>query len=552
MKTRIASRAVRTGLLGALAAMSATQARATDAADEIRLLKARLSHLEAKIARQEHAKKPVQARTSETAKQAAPAPLLAEGRPAPDRFYFKGLQIIPGGFLAFESIYRSRWMGADNNTPFQNIPYGFIPGGHTDEYRMTARPSRPNLMIKADIDPQTHVMAFGEVDFLGAAQTANSNQSNSYNLRMRQLYADIDSDTYGVHAAAGQMWSLATMNSVGTRPDTSLQPPTIDHQYMPGYVWARQPGIRLIKDFGKKLWLAFAAESSAVTYALPGPAAFGTTNLPLINAPLLLAPPAAGGLFNAANNYSFNRMPDFIGKAAWDGNIADRAIHVEAFGLLRDMTDRAYWGNHSQWAGGVGAGVIVPIFPKLLDFQLSGMTGRGIGRYSAGQINDASYQLSGAVQPLHERIAMAGLTLHATPRTDIFAFAGGEFASKQPQWSIVGGALLVGGYGNPFYNNSGCGFENDAVAAGVALNVPLLPCSGQTKALRQLTGGIWHTFYEGDFGKLRVGAQYSYTVRDAFVGFGATPKGTENMVYTSLRYYPFEGPTSVLAPRITK
>ncbi len=321
---------------------------------------------------------------------------------------------------------------------------------------------------------------------------------------------------------------------------------------MPGYVWARQPGIRLTKDFNKKLWLSFAAETSAVTYALPGPTAFGTTNLPLINAPVLVAPPAAGGLFNVANNYSFNRMPDFIGKAAWDATIADRKIHIEAVGLLRDMTDRAYWGDHSQWAGGVGAGVIVPILPKLLDFQVSAMTGRGIGRYSAGQISDASYQLTGAVQPIHERFAMAGLRLHATPQTDLFAVAGGEFASKQPQWAALGRTLLVGGYGDPLYNNSGCGFENGAVAGGVALNIPLLPCSGQTKALRQLTGGIWHTFYQGSFGKLRFGAQYSYTVRDSFVGFGATPKGTENMFYTSLRYYPFEGSSAALAPPVTK
>ncbi len=47
---------------------------------------------------------------------------------------------------------------------------------------MTARPSRPNIMVKADIDSQTHIMGFAEVDFLGAAQTANFTQSNSYNL----------------------------------------------------------------------------------------------------------------------------------------------------------------------------------------------------------------------------------------------------------------------------------------------------------------------------------------------------------------------------------
>ena len=33
--------------------------------------------------------------------------------------------------------------------------------------------------------------------------------------------------------------------------------------------------------------------------------------------------------------------------------------------------------------------------------------------------------------------------------------------------------------------------------------------------------------------------QYSYTIRDSFQGIGGAFKGTENMFFTSLRYYPF-------------
>ncbi len=552
MKLGVGRRALALAAFGAMAVLPAATAQADTTAEEIRLLKARLKQLEAKVAQQDRAAKAEKAHVAGP-KAAGPAvPVQAAGLPGPDHVYFKGLEITPGGFFALEGVYRDHWMGADVNTPYQNIPYGFLPGGHTTEYRMTARSSRPNLMIRADIDPQTHLMAFGEVDFLGAAQTANSNQSNSYNLRLRQAYANVDADAYGLHVAAGQMWSLVAMNSIGIRPDTSLQPPVIDHQYMPGYVWARQPGIRVTKDFGKQFWLSFGVESSATTYALPGPTVLGTTNLPLFGQPVLVAPPAAGGLFNSANNYSFTRIPDMIGKAAYDAEFFDRKIHIEGFGVLRDITDRSYWGNHSQWAGGAGAGIIVPIVPKWLDFQASGMIGRGIGNYGAGQIAAATFSLSGAPYAIGERMAMAGLTLHATPQTDVYAFAGGEFASKAPQWNAVGRTLFVGGYGNPLFDNSGCGFENDAAVAGVAVNAPLLPCAGQTKALRQLTGGVWHTFYQGPYGKLRAGAQYSYTVRDAFVGWGATPKGTENMVYTSLRYYPFDGPSPVLAPIVTK
>lgn len=564
MRHKVDWRALSIAAFGMIAALPATSASAESASEEIRLLKARLKQLEAKVGQQERAAKAEKAHAG----HAAPGPVVA-GVPGPSHVFFKGLEITPGGFFAAESVYRDHWMGADINTPFQNIPYGFLASSHTSEWRASARPSRPAIMIKADLDKQTHIMAYGEVDFLGAAQTANSNGSNSYNLRLRQAYGNIDFDQWGLHAAAGQMWSLVTMNSVGIRPDTSLQPPVIDHQYLPGYNWARQAGFRITKDFNKQFWASFAVESGATTVAGPGGAfapapagvainngVFGPAGAAVY--PTLLSLPTGGGLFFNGNNYSYNRLPDFIGKLAWDGQLIDRKIHVEGFGILRDATSRVYGGNHSQWGGGAGGGVVVQLMPKLLDFQFSGMIGNGIGRYGTGGLPDATYTLTGAPKFLFERIAMAGLTLHATPQTDVYAFAGGEFSSGASQVARIGNTLYAGGYGNPLYNNLGCGVEPGVVAAanGVA-NTGVLGnfggfnfgCVGQTKALRQLTGGVWHTFYNGPAGKVRGGIQYSYTVRNGFDGFGGAPRGVENMVFTSLRYYPFDGtmPTPVLA-----
>lgn len=523
---------------------------------EIRALKAKLHQLEHRMDAQ------AQTQRRESAKAGAAAPAggsgvvvqSSDGRFWPDKFTYKGITITPGGFIALESVWRSRWVGADINTNFANIPYGFNGTAHSNEFRFSARQSRLSMLVQGDIDPLTHISGYVETDFLGAAQTANSNESNSYNLRLRQMYTNIDWDEWGLHLAAGQTWSLTTLSPKGLKADSYLLPPTIDAQYVPGFVWARQPGIRLVKDFGKQFWVAVSAESGATTWALPGATFFPgqTTALPIYATPILFGAAQGGGLFNGANNYSFNHMPDFVGKAAWDANIFDRNIHVEAFGLLRDITDHAYFGDHSQWGGGFGAGVVVPIVPKLLDVQVSGMTGRGIGRYGSGQLADATFSLTGAPQLTHERMLLVGATLHATPQTDIYAFAGGEFLASQYQFNRVGGTLFVGGYGNPFYNNIGCNIENDAVAAGgVALNAALSGCAGQISALRQITGGVWHTVYNGPFGKVKAGAQYSYTKKTAFPGVElfSTPQATENMWYLSLRYYPFDGPTPVLAAK---
>ena len=85
------------------------------------------------------------------------------------------------------------------------------------------------------------------------------------------------------------------------------------------------------------------------------------------------------------------------------------------------------------------------------------------------------------------------------------------------------------GYGNPLYNNTGCFTEN----------TPAATCNGNTKEVRQITAGIYDTIYQGNYGTLKAGVQYSYTQRIAFAGVGGAPKTDDNIVMTQIRYYPF-------------
>lgn len=526
---------------------------------EIRALKERLHKLESRLEKQAKAEKDKKAKKEASADDKKKDEKKDEKQEGPDKFLFKGVSIVPGGWIAGESVWRSRWMGADMSTPFQNIPYDLFAPAHTNEFRFSARATRLSLLVKGDIDPVTHVSGYVETDFLGAAQTATSNQTNAYNPRLRQAYGNIDWD-FGLHLLFGQAWTLATLNKAGIRPDTTLQPPTIERQHVPGYTRARQPLMRLTADYDKKLWLAFSVESPATTFAEYGllppgvsnvfPGLTATTFLPLRN-PILFGQPAGGGGFNILNSYSLNRLPDLIAKGAWDASLGDRTVHVEAWGMLREFATRAYFGNRRVWAGGVGAGAVVPILPDILDFQVSGAIGNGIGRYGAAQLPDATWSVTGAPLQLRQRRLLLGATLRATPQTEIYVFAGGEFASGNPQYALYGPSLVFGGYANPFFNNLGCNVENGTAATlpfllggTAAANVPiggLFSCAGQIKSIRQVTGGFWHTFYEGSFGRLMAGAQYSYTIKDGFFGFGGAPRATESMFYTSLRYYPFEG-----------
>ena len=253
---------------------SAAKDETGGAIEEIRLLKAQLKRLEAKVDEQARKQKETQVQIHDVAAHPAPsasgssqyggigvAPLAGvaptgavavqssiRGLPvagAPS-LYINGVSITPGGFLALKGVFRDRFIGADIATPFQNIPYYNVRSGAANEFRMSARQSRASVLAKGDVNPSTHLAGYMELDFLGAGQTANSNESNSFNPLIRHLYATVDQDDFGAHLLAGQTWSLLTMNAKGIVPRQENTPIGIDAQYVPGFAWARQPGVRIV------------------------------------------------------------------------------------------------------------------------------------------------------------------------------------------------------------------------------------------------------------------------------------------------------------------
>ena len=509
-------------------AITALPARAdTSTAAEIALLKAELRRLEAKVdqqARREHADRGA----PETKKVAGGAPAKAIG----DQVYgdgplptfvvcpekvlcYKGLTFTPGGFLALESVTRSRNLASDVDTPYGAIPFRQNRAGRTGEFRFSARQSRISGLVEGNADPFTHLAGYGEFDFLGAAQTANSNESNSYNLRIRHLYATIDRSDYGLHFLAGQTWSFATMFDKGLQVRKEEVPLTIDAQYVPGFVWARQPQVRLVKDISPILSVGVSAENPQTTESGTLPANF-TYNQAA----------TGGGLFNSANSLSLNHVPDIIGKVAYDPTFNGHDVHIEGFGIARDFYGRSNGHNEDVVDGGGGGSIRVAAIPKMLDLQFSGAVGAGLGRYGTSGLPDITVGSTGGIKPNAETMLLAGAILHPTPTIDVYAYAGMEQEDRNAL-GTVGGVNY--GYGNPFNSNAGCSIEGSTAT-----------CTGNTQSVRQATVGIWDTIYKGAYGQFRGGLQYSYTQRNAFSAIvGGAPKTDENIVLTSLRYYPF-------------
>jgi hypothetical protein len=423
---------------------------------------------------------------------------------------FKGIHITPGGFLEMAGIYRSRYEGADMASSFA-IPFPNSHTGQVSEGRFSARQSRLSFLAQGKPSKDTTLSMYGEFDFLGGAQTANSNQSNSFNPRVRHLYATIDwerGDT-GIHLLAGQTWSLVTMNTKGITPRNELTPPQIDAQYVPGFVWSRQPQVRLTGDFlDHHLWLAVSAENAATT-------TYGT-----IPTAVITATSPAGSGFDSANTLSLNGTPDFVGKAAYEGTIAGRSLHLEGFALSRTFTAHINGGGNINKAGyGFGGGIVLQAIPHYLDLQFSGMGGKGIGRYGTSGLPDVAFASDGSIHPIKEFMLLAGATAHPNKMLDVYVFAGKEQESRQD---------LGGGYGIGLTsaNNSGCFVEGGT-------------CAGASHRIQQLTAGFWQKIYSGNFGRAQVGMQYSYTQRELFEGVGGAPQTGESMGFFSIRYYPF-------------
>jgi len=519
--------------------------------------------------------------TQAMAKAAAAAPAAHQDK----KIHFKGITFTFGGFLAAESVWRSNNLQSDIGSPgFSGIPF---PGpgagnsqavgatatsagvgnavniGHTREFRFSARQSRVSGMAEGDTG-DVHLTGYGEFDFLGAAASANSNESNSFTPRVRNVYLTVDWTDMGFRFLAGQNWSLATLDGKGINERSELPPPTIDAQYVPGFIWTRQPQLRITKSFGDDYTLGLSVENPQTTLGGTAPTdcsvkAGAATQACTANGTVVISSNGSSfsgaGLnstrdaeFNPGIQLSLNHVPDVIGKFAWEPGYFDGNVHLELFGIYRDFYDRTMaiapagvpctstyancYGalqlgtarNHNVSGGGGGIAGLVKVIPGLFDVQFDAMYGTGIGRYGSGQLPDATYRADGTLQPLNEDMEMFGLTFHATPAFDLYVFGGREH--EVSNWFRLNGSN--GGYGNPNFVNTGC-FNFNSTAA----------CTGNVQTVEQITIGFWDKIYNGDYGSFRFGLQYSYTYLRAFDGVGGTPHTNDNMVFTSFRYYPF-------------
>ena len=453
----------------------------------------------------------------------------------PDALNFKGITISPtGSFIAAETVWRQGATGGDVNTPFTGVPLANSDAAQLSEFFGSGRQSR--LAIKAVGKlPSVTFTGYYELDWLSAGVTSNNNQSNSYTLRQRQLWADALL-TNGWDFSGGQGWSLATETTAGLTRGSEILPSTIDAQYEAGFVWGRQYSFRVSKAFAKKFFIGAAAENAEMLNPagqnLPTSYLFGSTG-------------TGGGLYNLNANYSFNYAPDIVVKVALEPGWG----HWELFGIQRTFRDRIYPNapsatgafNDKKIGAGIGGGFRAPLANKKLTVGLKGLWGQGVGRYGSSTIADVTVRPDGRLSPLHGFSALSTIEVNPNPRTTLYFNYGGDYISRN---YALNGTTQVG-YGTRSVNMSGCATEtlNGTTGAGGAAPIAPAGCGGNNKDVQEFTGGYWYNIYNGPKGRLRQGLQYSWFERDLWSGAGGTTNpgggahGTDSMVFTSLRYY---------------
>jgi hypothetical protein len=500
---------------------------------------------------------------------------------APAAIHYKGITITPGGFFAFEGVWRQHAVNSDINTPFNSIPFPSANEGHVSELNFTGRQSRLSGLFQGNTG-NFALTGYAEMDFLGTGTSSNNNQSNSYVMRQRQIWGQAAAKS-GFTVTGGQMWSLATESRKGTDARTEIQPMTIDSQYLVGYTWERQPELRVQQKWGDyktgALSVAVSAEQAQITSftasgTVPNQYFFGGLgqNGGLYNAAASAAgtpsctassatPPVITCTLATSNitTYANNVAPDVIVKAAVDFP----QFHAEVGGLARFMRDEyfpvtgytttySYGPNlvsHTSDAGGGFASardyIGAPGTYPSLEIAAQIMAGTGVGRYGSAQLADATLKPDETLEPIRNYHGLFSIETHPSAKWDVFGYYGGEYAQRTFYMAPSG---LIG-YAPTNLNNSGCynlpvGPTTTIGNAGSQGSLSASTCSEPTKYIEEgMFGFQYRPITSPKWGKLQYSVTYSILNRQLWGGTttGVTtpgaPRAQDSMIHVQMRYY---------------
>ena len=238
--------------------------------------------------------------------------------------------------------------------------------------------------------------------------------------------------------------------------------------------------------------------------------------------------------------------------------------HFELGGIARFFRDRYYPAipystaavaipagggtNSTVVGGGFFANAKVPV-THYLDVGVHIVQGTGTGRYGTSNLGDVTVKPNGTLEPLRNSQGMFSLESHPTKKLDVFGYGGGEYLQR-----TVYVAFLPSAPTTPIYtgyapiqgeNDTACFVEGTTATTNNGVAPAATTCTGYTRAVIEGTVGFTYRIYSSPtLGRFQFSTVYSYLTREAWTGINknvasgvGNPKATNNMFWTSFRYY---------------
>ena len=416
------------------------------------------------------------------------------------------LSLAPTGFIDYSQVWRSKTVTSGLPTNFAAIPFNNTVEGQRRQTLSSAANSRLGMQINATFS-NLRILGVVETDFLGYQPGNVSTTANSYGLRLRLAFADVQAGKWEI--LGGQAWTLLTpgRKDISALPGGLMLTEDLDPNIQSGLVWARSPQLRVVYRPRKGIALGASFESGDAYVG--GSSGAGTITLPSALAPNYFnqVDLGTGGLAVP------NPHLDFIGKIAFDWTNWGRATHLEAAGMVNKFAFyNPLTSQHFSIVGGgasVNAGIEIA---KNVTLFTANYYSDGGGRFIYGEAPALIIEGNGAPSLLHAMSTLNGVEYQATPKWRLWAFYGGTYIGRNVAIDPSNGQPVGYGYtGSP---------------------------DSQNRSIQELTGGFTRVFRrDPTFGTFQFSGQYSWLVRHpSYVAAGQPGSANLNMLYLGLRY----------------
>jgi len=486
--------------------------------------------LDNKTARVENAALTTPAVNTTTAVQAD----AKAAKESPLSFRIGGTEFTPGGFVDFETVFRTTNTGSNIATGFGAIPFNNTIQGHLTELRMTGQYSRYNLKVAGKYG-ENNVTGYLEGDFNGNDAANVFVTANGHTNRLRVYWVDLKRGKW--EFLGGSSWGMITPNRTGLSPmpaDLALGYGE-DANVHVGIPYTRAGTFRAVYHPNDKFQIGLSVENPE-QFVGAGEVIFPFA----FNA-------ALGPQFDAANQTSTpNAYPDFIPKLAYDTNFGNgQHFHFEAGGLLTTVkiTDVPIGGTqfvHHQVTGGSGFGAFNVDLVKGFRVLANGLWGAGNGRYIIGlgpqavvrpiQIDPTHFDIEPSM--VHSGSALVGFEVQPSnmPKSQFGFYYGGAFFQRNAFGDTTSPINLV----TPIACSTGGALQNKPCVGFGGLNSPNSANRAIQEASFDWTQTVWRN---PQYGAVLFVTQTSYLTRSPwFVATGAPKNAHLVMGFVSMKY----------------